>query len=53
VLKLGEKLKPLQTSYTQSGGEENGEGGTSKNKTVKTDIDEGGRPEKKEDEKAD
>jgi hypothetical protein len=61
VLKLGDKLKPLSTSYTQSNsgsgkdedGEENGEGGDSKGKPVKTDVDEGGRPKKKEDEKAD
>lgn len=62
VLKLGDKLKPLSTSYTQSnsgsnkgeeGEEENGDGKTSKDKPVETDIDEGGRPKKKEDEKAD
>jgi hypothetical protein len=62
VLKLGDKLKPLSTSYTQSssnsgseeeGDEENGDGKTSKEKPVETDIDEGGRPKKKEDEKAD
>ena len=60
VLKLGDKLKPLSTSYTQTssgsgkdGDEENGDGNTSKEKPVKTDIDEGGRPKKKEDEKAD
>ena len=61
VLKLGDKLKPLSTSYTQSnsgsgketdGDEENGDGKTSKDKPVKTDIEEGGRPKKKEDEKA-
>jgi hypothetical protein len=62
VLKLGDKLKPLSTSYTQTssdskkeeeGDEENGDGKTSKEKPVETDIDEGGRPKKKEDEKAD
>jgi hypothetical protein len=62
VLKLGDKLKPLSTSYTQTGSdskkdeegdEENGDGKTSKEKPVETDIDEGGRPKKKEDEKAD
>lgn len=62
VLKLGDKLKPLSTSYTQSksgsnkeedGDEENGDGKTSKERPVDTDIDEGGRPKKKEDEKAD
>jgi hypothetical protein len=60
VLKLGDKLKPLSTSYTQSNSksneeseEENGDGKTSKEKPVNTDIDEGGRPKKKEDEKAD
>ena len=62
VLKLGDKLKPLSTSYTQSnsgsdkdkeGDEENGDGKAPKGKAVETDIDEGGRPKKKEDEKAD
>ena len=62
VLKLGDKLKPLTTSYTQSssssdkekdGGEDNGDGKTQKETPVKTDVDEGGRPKKKEDEKAD
>ena len=62
VLKLGDKLKPLSTSYTQSNSgsgseeesdEENGDGKTSKEKPVETDIDEGGRPKKEEDEKAD
>ena len=59
VLKLGDKLKPLSTSYTQSGsdkdggeksGEDNPEKG--KEKAPETDIDEGGRPKKKEEEKA-
>ena len=62
VLKLGDKLKPLSTSYTQSnsssssggeGEEENGDGKTLKRNPIETDIDEGGRPKKKEDEKAD
>jgi hypothetical protein len=48
VLKLGDRLKPLQTSYTQSAA--GGEGGE---KPVETDIDEGGRPKKKEEDKAD
>ena len=59
VLKLGDKLKPLSTSYTQSksdsdeeeDGAENGEGKAPKQKPTNTDIDEGGRPKKKEDEK--
>ena len=59
VLKLGDRLKPLSTSYTQSssdkdkedGDEENG-GGDPKEKPVETDIDEGGRPKKKEEEKS-
>ena len=53
VLKLGDKLKPLQTSYTQTGEEKTGDDDASKKKAANTDIDEGGRPEKKEDEKAD
>ena len=53
VLKLGDKLKPLQTSYTQTGEEKTGDGDASKKKAANTDINEGGRPEKKEDEKAD
>lgn len=58
VLKLGDRLKPLQTSYTQSasgkgdGDEENGDGDP-KEKPVETDIDEGGRPKLKEDKKSD
>ena len=56
VLKLGEKLIPPSTSYTQSAD------GTSDDETdkdgktgepVKTDTDEGGRPKKEEGEKAD
>ena len=61
VLKLGDRLKPLSTSYTQtgsdSGKEEDGDGkngdDASKGKPVETDIDEGGRPKKKEEDKAD
>ena len=60
VLKLGDKLKPLSTSYTQSNSksddeeseEENGNGKTSKEVPVNTDPKEAGRPKKKEDEKA-
>lgn len=61
VLCLGEKMLPPTTSYTQtasgedgvknSDGDGSGEGETGK--PVKTDIDEGGRPKKKEEEKAD
>jgi hypothetical protein len=58
LLKLGEKLKPPSTSYTQSGdgtseGEkpEDEEGKTGE--PVETNIDEGGRPSKEEGEKAD
>jgi hypothetical protein len=52
VLKLGDKLKPLMSSYTQTG-HGNSKEGNSEGKPAETDIDEGGRPEKKEDEKAD
>jgi hypothetical protein len=52
VLKLGDKLKPLQSSYTQTA-DGNSSEGDSKEKPVETDVDEGGRPKKKEDEKAD
>ena len=61
VLKLGDRLKPLATSYTQSGsdakakdGEEKPEDGKTpkEGKTQKT-PDEGGRPKKKESDKAD
>lgn len=48
VLKLGEKLKPLATAYTQSGDES--EEGTTTTKTT-TVVDEGGRPELKAEEK--
>ena len=52
VLKLGDRLKPLMTSYTQSGDGKDGEGTTQKETPANTDADEGGRPTKKEDEKA-
>ena len=57
VLKLGEKLKPLATSYTQSGDgtsndDEDGEDGST-GKPVKTDVNPGGRPSKEDGEKAD
>ena len=42
VLKLGDKLKPLQSSYTQSA-----------TNSGSADVDEGGRPKKNEEEKAD
>lgn len=57
LLKLGEKLIPPSTSYTQSGDgtsdgdDPNNEGGAGE--PVVTDIDEGGRPSKEEGEKAD
>ena len=57
ILKLGEKLIPPSTSYTQTGdGTSNGDGGEDNDpsgKPVETDIDEGGRPEKEDGEKAD
>ena len=59
VLKLGEKLIPPSTSYTQSANEGDGnseEDADGKGKTgepVETDIDDGGRPKKKEGEKQD
>jgi hypothetical protein len=55
VLKLGDKLKPLQTSYTQSSSKEDGDGEKGEagpEKPVETGIDEGGRPKKKEAEKS-
>ena len=57
VLKLGDKLKPLSTSYTQSNsekesGDEDGDGTAPEDKPASTDNDEGGRPKKKEGEKA-
>ena len=57
ILKLGEKLIPPSTSYTQSGdGTSNGDSPEEEGKAgepVVTDIDEGGRPSKEEGEKAD
>lgn len=62
VLKLGDKLKPLSTSYTQSksapgkeedGEEDSGDGANSKEPGDNAEGDEGGRPKKKEEEKAD
>lgn len=57
ILKLGEKLIPPSTSYTQTGdGTSNGDGGEdndSSGKPAQTDVDEGGRPEKEDGEKAD
>ena len=62
VLKLGEKLIPPSTSYTQSASDKDGgktseddkpdEGGNA-GTPVKTDVDAGGRPKKEEGEKAD
>ena len=60
VLKLGDKLKPLSTSYTQSssdskkdaeGDGENGDDSNSKG-PIDTDGKESGRPKKKEEEKS-
>ena len=58
VLKLGEKLIPPSTSYTQSGdGTSEGEKPEDEDGTtgepVETNINEGGRPSKEEGEKAD
>lgn len=54
VLKLGDKLRPLSTSYTQtSDGKQTGDGVAPKKETVDTDPKESGRPKKKEEEKAD
>ena len=57
LLKLGEKMKPPVTSYTQSGdGTSDGDssdGDHSTGEPVDTDIDEGGRPSKEEGAKAD
>ena len=57
VLRLGEKMIPPSTSYTQTNGDGKQDGdGPVKGETgepVKTDIDEGGRPNKQEDQKAD
>ena len=62
VLKLGEKLIPPSTSYTQGTSDKDGgktseddkpdEGGNT-GTPVKTDVDAGGRPKKEEGEKAD
>jgi hypothetical protein len=57
VLKLGEKLIPPSTSYTQTsdgtsnGGNPDEEGNTGE--PVETDIDEGGRPSMEDGQKAD
>lgn len=61
VLKLGDRLKPLATSYTQSGsdpksekeGGEPSEGEEAEKPAAKTEEKEAGRPKKKEGEKAD
>ena len=55
VLKLGEKLIPPSTSYTQGadGGDGKKDNDGEKPEAVKTDIDEGGRPGKEDSEKAD
>jgi hypothetical protein len=62
VLKLGEKLIPPSTSYTQSASGKDGDGTSdgdnpdeegNTGEPVVTDIDEGGRPSKEEGEKAD
>ena len=62
VLKLGDRLKPLSTSYTQSNSDsdkkseeesdENNKEDVPKGKPVDTDADEGGRPKLKEEEKS-
>ena len=55
ILKLGDRLKPLSNSYTQSDSgakNNNEEEEDADGKPVKTDADEGGRPKKKEDEKS-
>jgi hypothetical protein len=56
VLKLGEKMRPPSTSYTQSGDGTSNDGNPNEDGTeepVDTIIDEGGRPKKEEGEKAD
>jgi hypothetical protein len=59
VLKLGDRLKPLSTSYTQTndpnkgGDEKTGDGKDPKEEPVDTNPDEGGRPAKKDKDKAD
>lgn len=51
VLKLGDKLKPLSTSYTQTADKKTEDEGKEQ-EPVNTDIDEGGRPKLKQEEKA-
>jgi hypothetical protein len=56
ILKLGEKLIPPSTSYTQTSDGTSTEGGPEEGQTgdpVDTNIDEGGRPSKEDGEKAD
>ena len=58
VLKLGDRLKPLSTSYTQTnnpkeGGDEKTGDGNPKEEPVDTNPAEGGRPAKKDKDKAD
>jgi hypothetical protein len=59
VLKLGDRLKPLSTSYTQTstpkegGDEKTGDGKDPKEEPVDTNPAEGGRPAKKDKDKAD
>lgn len=54
VLKLGEKMIPPSSSYTQTSEKEaDGESGEENKKSVETDVDEGGRPRKAEGEKSD
>ena len=54
LLKLGEKMIPPASSYTQSNGEGEGKDADGENKkAVETDVDEGGRPNKPDGEKAD
>ena len=57
ILKLGEKLIPPSTSYTQSGdgtsNDDSSEEDGTTGKPVETDIDQGGRPSKEDGEKAD
>ena len=52
VLKLGDKLIPLSTSYTQSSSDSNKEEENSEPETG-VEVDEGGRPELKEEGKSD
>ena len=58
VLELGKKMIPPQTSYTQTSSEQDGDGTSigapsDKNKTKNGNVDEGGRPNKQEGQKAD